>query len=121
MLAFVTDPVPRLHAGFASAPSESREARDERLFRAICTGDARALEEAFHAHYDELYRFAYRYVRAKETAEELTQDAFLKVWEKRDTLHMSASGPRRLRPLLFRVLHTSAIDWLRHRRVDRRF
>ncbi len=38
-----------------------------------------AFQRLFELHFGELYRFAYRYVRAEETARDLVGDAFLRV------------------------------------------
>lgn len=99
-----------------SSPSpESPDVRDERLLLGIRAGDEAALEEMFYSFYDQLYHYAYRYVRSREVAEELIQDVFLRVWERRVELH----GGERLRPYLFTAVRNAGLSWLRHAHVER--
>jgi RNA polymerase sigma-70 factor (ECF subfamily) len=79
-------------------------------------GDAPALEAAFFAYYDALFAHAYRYTRSHEIGEELIQDVFLRIWEKRHQL----VGSERLQPLIFAAVRNAAISWLRHERVELR-
>jgi RNA polymerase sigma-70 factor (family 1) len=54
--------------------------------RQIARHDDRAFRRLFEAMYPELMRFALYYVKARETAEEIIQDVFLKIWQMRATL-----------------------------------
>ncbi len=99
------------------ATAESPEARDERILRGIRAGAQSALAEAFEAHYGGLYRYAHHFVRSPDVAQELIQDVFLRVWERRLELH----GGERLAPYLFVAVRNAAISWLRHARLERAF
>lgn len=48
--------------------------------------DKRAFREFFDYFYHDAYRVALFHVQDRETAEELTSDVFLKLWDRRDTL-----------------------------------
>ena len=65
------------------------------------------LEEVFARHHEELYRYAARYTGDADLAEDVVQDAFVRLAEKppRDT--------GQLRAWLFRVTTTIAIDAMR--------
>lgn len=56
------------------------------LFQIAQHDDSRAFRLLFEALYPELMRFALYYVKSRETAEELIQDVFLKIWQIRATL-----------------------------------
>jgi RNA polymerase sigma-70 factor (ECF subfamily) len=49
----------------------------------------KTLELLFRSHYKGLCRFALGYVKQEETAREIVQDAFVSIWEKRDTIDPS--------------------------------
>lgn len=98
-----------------SEAAESPEARDERLLQGIRAGAQSALAEAFEVHYDGLYRYAHHFVRSPDVAQELIQDVFLRVWERRLELH----GGERLAPYLFVSVRNASISWLRHARLER--
>jgi len=97
-----------------SVTEESPEARDERILQGIRAGAPEALAEAFEVHYDGLYRYAHHFVRSPDVAQELIQDVFLRVWERRLELH----GGERLTPYLFVAVRNAAISWLRHARLE---
>jgi RNA polymerase sigma-70 factor (ECF subfamily) len=51
--------------------------------------DAGALESLFREHFTGLCQFAAGYVRDDDVAMEIVQDAFVNLWEKRDTIDLS--------------------------------
>ena len=98
------------------AAGESAESRDDRILEGLRAGDAPALEAAFFAYYDALFAHAFRYTRSREIGEELIQDVFFRMWERRHQL----VGSERLQPLMFAAVRNAAISWLRHERVEQR-
>jgi RNA polymerase sigma-70 factor, ECF subfamily len=48
--------------------------------------ELRSFEELFLEHHDRLYRALYFITGSPDDAEELMQDAFLKLWERRDSI-----------------------------------
>jgi RNA polymerase sigma-70 factor (ECF subfamily) len=59
---------------------------DEQLLDRLRAGDASALDVLFRRHYVDLCRVANRYVRNESQAEDLIQELFASVWEKRESL-----------------------------------
>ncbi|RNI26761.1 RNA polymerase sigma-70 factor [Rufibacter latericius] len=53
---------------------------------ALTTGDVAAFERLYLALEPKLFAFAMKLVRSREDAEEIVQEVFLKVWEKRASL-----------------------------------
>jgi RNA polymerase sigma-70 factor, ECF subfamily len=80
-------------------------------------GDVHALEEAFHAWYPGICRFVDARVGSAAIAEELVQDVFLRIWQTRDHLDVNGS----LRSLLYRSAHNAALNYLKHRKIEKRF
>jgi RNA polymerase sigma-70 factor (ECF subfamily) len=56
--------------------------------------------------------FAQKYVKDFETAKEIVQDAFLSLWEKRDTIDMD----RPVKSYLAMVIHNKCTNYLRDNR-----
>lgn len=79
--------------------------------------EAQAFEDAFRAHYSALCRYASRHVRSDPEGEDLVQDVFLRLWERRERLH----GALNLRAYLYSAVRNRALDHLKHRRVVARF
>lgn len=80
---------------------------DEQLFDLVKNGDARA----FHSLYDRLFypllSHALQKVKAKEDAQDLTQDLFMNIWNKRE--HIIIKG--RVVNFLFASLRNSIINF----------
>ena len=58
-------------------------AQIQELQARIATGDEMALSSLYNAYADKLFHFAYAIVHSKEMAEEIIEDVFIKVWQKR--------------------------------------
>ena len=79
---------------------------------------ALAFRRLFELHFDELYRFGYRYVQSAETAKDLVQEAFLRLWRQRSQVELG--GPA-ARSYLYTIVRYQALDHLRRRRVEDRW
>lgn len=54
------------------------------LIRAFKKGDAGAFEILFKLYHKRLYAFLFSLLKSKDDAEEIVQDTFVKIWEKRE-------------------------------------
>lgn len=79
----------------------------------IRAGDEKAFEDLFKAYYRALCAFTNGYVHSPDTAEELVQTIFLRLWEKRESWE-PVTG---IRAYLFAACRNQALDHLKHRRV----
>lgn len=71
--------------------------------------DARNFEEIYLSFFPRLLRFAQEYVPSKEDAENIVQDVFMMLWERRDDLKIHVS----LTSYLFILIKNRCIDHLR--------
>ncbi|MFV0272003.1 MAG: RNA polymerase sigma-70 factor [Macellibacteroides fermentans] len=82
---------------------------------------ALSVKENFDAIYvnnfSRLFLFAKEYVLFDEEAENIVQDIFLMLWEKRDVLRVDVS----LTAYLFTLVKNKCIDFLRHRMVEQMY
>lgn len=99
-------------ASAASAQPDPSTALVER----IRAGDQSAFEGLFHQYHAPLCGFAYRYVEAPDVAEEIVQEVFLFVWERRETWDIRES----VKTYLFAAVRNAAVSYLRHEHVVRR-
>ena len=83
---------------------------DEDLMSLMDGGDAEAFAALYDRHSRAGYSLAYRMMGERQAAEDLTQDAFLKVWR-------SAGGYRSergsVRTWILSIVHNRGIDQLR--------
>lgn len=66
------------------------DASDADLVTALRDGSHDALTEIFHRHWKTLYLTAFHKLRSTSLAEEIVQDLFTDLWEKRDRLFTGA-------------------------------
>lgn len=85
------------------------------LIRAFKAGDKPAFEELFRRHHRKLYLFLFRLLRSKEDAEEIVQDSFLKVWERREDFIETYP----FEAFIFQIAKNAFLNLLR-KRVNRR-
>lgn len=57
----------------------------------IRQGDKASFTKAYQYYHPYLYRFALRFLKSSEHAEEVVHDVFLKLWENRERLHEECS------------------------------
>ncbi len=94
-------------------PLMPRETPDDRdLMLRMTRGETQALRELYARHGRLVYGLALRIVGDQETAEEVSQDVFLRAWEKADTYRQEKA---QVRTWLARITRNRAIDVLRRR------
>jgi RNA polymerase sigma-70 factor (ECF subfamily) len=88
---------------------------DEELLARLRTGDERALAELIDTYGSKIYQLAFRYLRNKEDAEEITQDVLFKVYRKVDAFR----GDAQLSSWIYRITFNAAMSRLRTARYQR--
>jgi RNA polymerase sigma-70 factor, ECF subfamily len=83
---------------------------DEDLISLVEASDAEAFATLYDRHSRAAYSLAYRMMGEKQAAEDLVQDAFLKVWRSA-TSYRAERGS--VRTWLLSIVHNRAIDQLR--------
>ncbi len=76
----------------------------------IRTGDEAAFEAAFREHYAALLRYAMRFLKEQAASEEVVQDTFFAVWEKRESLTIHGS----LKSYLYKAIHNRCLNLIKH-------
>lgn len=70
---------------------ERKEDTDEFLVEKLSQGDRHAFEKIYLKYWDKLYSSVYKRVRNGEVAEEIVQDFFIYLWEKRSAIVIHTS------------------------------
>lgn len=86
-----------------------RDSKDEDLLTRLQSGDERALADLADAYSPKIYQLAYRYLRNKEDAEEITQDVLYKVYKNVDAFR----GDSALSSWMYRITFNAAMSRLR--------
>ena len=88
---------------------------DQQLLARLQAGDERALTDLADAYSSKVYQLAFRYLRNKEDAEEITQDVLFKVYRKVDAFR----GDAQLSSWIYRITFNAAMSRLRTARYQR--
>lgn len=86
---------------------------DKWLFEQVKQNDQKAYEQIFRAYYPMLCNYALRYVSEIEIAEEIVQELFCTIWEKRQQIDLKSS----LKSYLFGATHNNCLRYLKHQKV----
>jgi RNA polymerase sigma-70 factor (ECF subfamily) len=79
--------------------------------------DLQSFELLFRQYYQMLCAYAYRFVNDSETAEEIVQDLFYKLWERRAELQITSS----VKSYLYSAVHNRCLKFIEHRNVETRY
>ena len=77
---------------------------ESELVKALSKGDIKAFNNLFLIYGKRIFRFAVGYLKSEVDAEELVQDVFLKVWEKRFELKENLSFKSYLFTIAFNII-----------------
>jgi len=69
----------------------------------------KAIKYLFDLHYDDLCRYAFSLLENKEIAEEIVQEIFIYLWEKRQSINISAS----VKNYLFKSVKNQSINYFK--------
>jgi len=89
-------------------------AHETEILQQMIAGDAAAFREIYEAYQGRICFFAYRLTKTKAAAEEIVQEVFIKLWERRDQIdiekNFSAFITRMTRNLILDGLKRAALD-----------
>lgn len=79
------------------------------LFSQVKNNDLSSYELLFKKYYKELYRFAYSYVRDQTISEEMAQEVFLYIWEKREKIEVQTT----LKTYLYSAIKNKCLNYIK--------
>jgi RNA polymerase sigma-70 factor (ECF subfamily) len=83
---------------------------DLQLFQRIKQDDLEAYEIVFKRYYQELYRFAYTYLRDQVPSEEMAQEVFLYMWEKREQIEIKTT----LKTYMYSAIKNKCLNYIKY-------
>jgi RNA polymerase sigma-70 factor (family 1) len=76
-------------------------------------GDPDVFTEIFSVYYRDTVMFAFSFTHDVETAEEIVQDVFVKLWEDHEKLNITVS----IKSYILKTIQNKCIDWHRHKKI----
>ena len=78
------------------------------LLQHIAAGDQAAFRQVYAYFYKRLYQFALAIVKTRESAEEIVEDVFVRIWQQKETL----PAIRNLRVYLYTATKNTSLNYL---------
>ena len=72
-------------------------------------------EQVFKTYFRALHAYAFTFLRDEPTAEEIVQNMFYKIWEKRERLKITQS----LKAYLYQCVYNESLNYLKHLKVKK--
>jgi len=74
-------------------------------------------ENIYRELYIDLYRYCFLFIRSEKTAEDIVQEQFIYLWEKRDEINIHTS----VKSYLFKAVRNKSINYLKRKYVNIHF
>lgn len=91
---------------------------EDALIRRLQQGDNNAFTEIYNRFWKLLFAIAFKYMENKEAAEEIVQEIFMRLWDRRNELDIKALGPYLATACKYAVFKQIAKDKLRREKTS---
>jgi len=85
---------------------------EKELWEKIKNDDAKAFEFLYRHYFETLCFYSFGIVKNEESAEEIVNDVFFKVWSKRKTIEINYT----IKSYLIRCIHNASVDFFENKR-----
>jgi len=90
---------------------------DTESIKELSLDNLQVFEKVFRHYYQMLCGYSLKFVGDPDTAEEIVQDLFYTLWEKRTELQINTS----VKSYLFSAVHNRCLKFIEHRSVEKRY
>ncbi len=97
----------------AVEPETGEKSKVEKLVVQAVDGNTDAFGELYIIFVEKIYRYIFYHVKSKTTAEDITQEVFLKAWR---AINSCREKENTFSPWLYRIAHNQMIDEIRKRK-----
>lgn len=93
------------------------ESQELHLVESIRKGDKSAFETLFKSHYSQLCSYARQIISDPDLSEEIVQEMFFQMWQKKESLFIETS----LKSYLFRAVHNGCLNHIKHHKIKQAY
>jgi RNA polymerase sigma-70 factor (family 1) len=90
---------------------------EQQYWQLISEGDKKAYERVFKTYYQSLCNYACSLLKDIDEAEEVVQNVFFNIWNKREELQISTS----IKSYVYRAVHNDCLNKIKHGKVRRMY
>lgn len=94
-----------------------KQLSDKEILRNISIGNEDAFEFVFLTLYNELCMYACGILKDRDSAEEVVQEVFVKLWETSNELSIKLS----IKAYLYKAVHNRCINFLNHMQIIKKY
>ena len=87
------------------------------ILQKVKQGNAAVFEFLFREYYQSLCHFALKYVKDSHESEELVQETFVKIWNRREQISIEYS----LKAYLYQSVRNACLNYLKHQQVKKQY
>jgi RNA polymerase sigma-70 factor (ECF subfamily) len=92
--------------------------QDEKyLFSQLKSGDEKAFEYFFKTYFEQLYQYAFQITKEQFQSEEIVEDTFVMLWEKRKQIDLHGTS----KSYLFRMVYNQCLNYFKHKKVGDKY
>lgn len=103
----------RLKCIFVGIFSEKVELSEQQYWQLISEGDKNAFEQVFKAYYKPLCNYACSIIKDIDESEEVVQNMFYNLWNKREAIQINSS----VKSYLYRAAHNDCLNKIKHGKI----
>jgi RNA polymerase sigma-70 factor (family 1) len=89
--------------------------QEYQLLQELIAGDAEAFKEIYELYQDKIFAFAYKLTKSRDNSEDIVQEVFIKLWQKREQIKLELNFGAYLR----KVTQNHVYDFLKKVSKDR--
>lgn len=90
--------------------------QENELLQRLIEGDSLAFRKIYEHYQGRIFLFAYRFTKSKLAAEEIVQEVFFRLWEKRENVKIEKNFPN----YLLTITKNLVLDGLRRAALDKK-
>ncbi|PKQ62813.1 hypothetical protein BZG02_11495 [Labilibaculum filiforme] len=90
---------------------------DQTFLNLFRNGNQDSFKHLYDKYFDVLFLFGQKYISGQDIVEDIIQESFIKVWEKRATFYHEAA----LRAFLYKTVRNSCLNQIEHQKVRKSY
>jgi RNA polymerase sigma-70 factor (ECF subfamily) len=94
------------------------KATDHRLLQSAAQGDKISFGKLYERYIDEIYRYVFIKIGNQQSAEDITEETFIKTWESLSRIYRGDGRIDNLRAWLYRIAKNLVVDYYRKNKPE---
>ncbi len=97
---------------------EPNEDPNHRLLQSAAQGDKKSFGKLYERYLDEIYRYVFIKIGNQQSAEDITEETFIKTWKSLSRIYQGDGRIDNLRAWLYRIAKNLVVDYYRKNKPE---